>query len=201
MLSRTLIITAVVAVLALAGCSGGGSLPSPTRFFYGVGDAVITPDAAQADGLLGSVQLAMAGRQFNFGLYSIAATGQQQLTLADGQSVGSKLFGIENTSTPFDFSDGWLTLNNTSANSREPLDTIPPDMSQLELRGSFDSAALNALVATQQLMLFDPLRTMNAATSTASVPVHWELSGLMNGLPFDYHFTQAMHVWALDANN
>lgn len=201
MAMRSWLILVVISVLA-AGCSSSHSLavPYPLREYHGVGDSTVTLDAGQDATLLPQLQQAMTDRLFYLGLFQRFDTGDKQLTLQDGQVVGSSLVGVEDQSGPWNYQDGWLTLSGATASYVEPLSRIPPELTQLILRGTFDAPTLNAQVAALEALPFDPTRSAAASTSAGTVPVHWELSGLLNGVAFDEHFTQTLHVVAVDAN-
>jgi hypothetical protein len=195
------VIAVLVTLAALAGCggSGGPAAAVPLREYQGLADGPLVLDAGQDASLLPQLQQAMAGRVLYLGLFHRFDTGARQLLLQDGQVVGSSLAGVEAQDGPWNSVDGWLTLDGATADYREPLSRIPPATTQLMLRGTFEHAGLEAQVAALEALPFDPARPV-AATSAGTVTVHWQLSGLFNGTQFDAHFTQTVHVVAVDAN-
>jgi hypothetical protein len=186
----------------LLGCgSGHGAAAYPLREFQGRGAATITLDAGQDATLSGEVQRAMAGRRFYLGLYHRFDTGAEQLTLPGQEFAGSDLPGVEQQDGPWDSVDGVLRVDNGTASYSEPLSRVPPVLSQLVLHGTFDAAALAAQVASLTALPFDPARPESSATSAGTVPVHWQLTGLINGQPFDLRFTQNVALVAVDAQS
>jgi hypothetical protein len=199
---KLLSIFGVLLLLGALGCGSGHSAAAvPLREYPGRGAATIAPDPGQDATLLGEVTRAMAGRRFFLGLYHRFDTGAEQLTLPDQEFVGSDLQGVEQQDGPWDSLDGVLRVDTGAASYSEPLSRIPPVLSQLVLHGTFDAAALDAAVASLTALPFDPARPESSATSIASVPVHWQLTGLVNGLPFDLRFTQELAIVAVDAQS
>jgi hypothetical protein len=192
----------LAALLGAGGCAGSNpaAAPYPLREYHGLGDGPVVLDSGQDAALLPQVQQAMQGRVFYFGLFHRFDTGAEQVKLEDRQPVGSGLDGVDDQPGLWARQDGGLTLAGTDATYYEPLSRIPPELTQLVLRGSFDATALDALVPPLAALPFDPARSPAAAASAGTVTVRWELTGLLNGVPFDEHFTQPLELVAVDAN-